>query len=931
MQELSFVCLTINNVSPINKSHLFLSYAKQDKELMLKEATYLRDLLDCAVFYLDYDEFPNPDVEEFRSLADKVDIFVPIITDNYLNDSFELKALFQHVKDKGVAVMPLVEESGIENRFNAKCGNIQFLQDNGVTNNYTSLEDKIKNFYNRVTKKEKLFSDDAFSSCFANKIFISYRRMDRPKARHLIDKVLDDEELYDVGLWYDEFLSIGKEYDIEINDKIKESTIMLMYITHRVFGEYNYVKDEEYPTARDTNKVIIIPVYEEEYDKAAFKRDFPSLMEPIHLDHALDEIKKHLLPVQRSEEHDIDVALAYLASDGVIRSIDRAERILLKHENHPLAMETLANIYSGRFGYKQDFDKAIIYFERLVNYQRKMQPGLLIVPALSRYVEALYSKALKSDNPAPLYEKIEDILSEAFTANQKEYCEFTDATMTLSLFGVLVNKQTQNKAFNKVLTAFYEAFLDVYQDTVDQKIVIMTFNTLIDLYSNVGDIDKQKALLERFDKFISTLSEVEAYDLASLVNFRAFYSFFLAAQELDAENKYVSRWKSIIDGVINKAETEDTTFIKTHFVASKIKDLEKRVATGEDKQIIEKEAKELDEVIRSKNIADGENLVYIYFGITSLIISNDFDIDLTFYANRLLELLDGLSNSDKDDALTAVYAICHHYVKHKKYQIAGPFEHKVYELSKNLQGLSDNIDKIMESARSESFYVRYLIMDNRIDEALSYIEKKYDDDLSYKDFIMVSDLKMEIEARTLDARNMYTNSGNYLRLAASKFEIDPAQTVLDLSAMALSCYERVNRFDQAVALFDIFEAAFPRLKGADYFHLYQMFSSVIYRSNLIRSSNDDFASFAAFKAMFHSYFVLKVLEDVGQLDDTFVGNANWFCELGLQIKGGANKEDFIMFSLAFYNLVKKKCPHLLDEEGFELYKAVSSQYSEKGE
>ena len=55
---------------------------------------------------------------------------------------------------------------------------------------------------------------------FAAKIFLSYRKKDRALARELMRTIHQDPLLRDVAIWYDEFLTLGEDFNAEIGSTI---------------------------------------------------------------------------------------------------------------------------------------------------------------------------------------------------------------------------------------------------------------------------------------------------------------------------------------------------------------------------------------------------------------------------------------------------------------------------------------------------------------------------------------------------------------------------------------------------------------------------------------------------------------------------------------------------------------------------------------
>ena len=369
MQELYLNYLTINNVLPINKDRLFLCYHKLDKDTALEKGNYLKDLFDCAVFYLDYDLFPNPDIDALKKLVEGMYIFIPIVTKNFLGDSLCLD-LFKFAKGKSIPVMPLMIDPSLGSEFNRVCGEIHFLQEKYDIVTYVSLEDKIKDFYNNVVGK-KFSYEKQIKEAFKYSIFLSYRRCDREKAYPIIAKLHEDEELYDVGAWYDEFLTYGENFANEIIEKIQNSTIVIIFITNNAFEPGNYVKDEEFNKAKKFGK-IIIPVYSEEFDLDEFHKCFPGLMDPISVDEMPNEIKKNIVVTRNADAmHDFFVGVGYLYGMCVPKDAQKAEQIFLKHIDNTNCVRVLAEMYRSGQGVPVDMEKALELKEVLVELEQE--------------------------------------------------------------------------------------------------------------------------------------------------------------------------------------------------------------------------------------------------------------------------------------------------------------------------------------------------------------------------------------------------------------------------------------------------------------------------------------------------------------------------------------------------------------------------------
>ena len=90
------------------------------------------------------------------------------------------------------------------------------------------------------------------------KIFISYRHADEeklPLCKLLADYILSK---LDVAIWYDRNLTVGEEYDREIQEAITRSDAFILLLSPQIL-ESGYVFSTEVPLARK-NHVAVIPV-----------------------------------------------------------------------------------------------------------------------------------------------------------------------------------------------------------------------------------------------------------------------------------------------------------------------------------------------------------------------------------------------------------------------------------------------------------------------------------------------------------------------------------------------------------------------------------------------------------------------------------------------------------------------------------------------
>jgi len=80
---------------------------------------------NCSIWYVDDDDTRD---EEFFEDLKQMQLFVMPVTTNLLcsqNDALDLE--FKFAVENHIPVLPLMQESGLEELFNQKCGDLQFL------------------------------------------------------------------------------------------------------------------------------------------------------------------------------------------------------------------------------------------------------------------------------------------------------------------------------------------------------------------------------------------------------------------------------------------------------------------------------------------------------------------------------------------------------------------------------------------------------------------------------------------------------------------------------------------------------------------------------------------------------------------------------------------------------------------------------------
>ena len=218
-----------------------------------------------------------------------------------------------------------------------------------------------------------LFADDKLikkiKGSFDAKIFLSYRKIDRKHAKRLIDMI--HQSFRNVAIWFDDYLTSGEKFDVEIRAAIKNSDLIAMVITPNILNTPNYVEKKEYPLAKNTYHKSVLPVELERTDKQRLSGVLCEIDECIDIsdEAALIRALKNELGKYSGnkkltgDEKDYLIGLAYLMGIQVERDAAVGFELILQAAeagNHE-AMNKLYQMYRIGDYVDEDYKEAIIW------------------------------------------------------------------------------------------------------------------------------------------------------------------------------------------------------------------------------------------------------------------------------------------------------------------------------------------------------------------------------------------------------------------------------------------------------------------------------------------------------------------------------------------------------------------------------------------
>lgn len=332
---------------------------------------------DCTIYYYEPDDEPECNEEYYMNLR-QMRLFVIPVTRKFLEEESRAMRDFEYAVNHGIAVLPLMQENGLEHLFERKCGTVQFLEKrwDGTGRPY---EEKLSTYINSI-----LVSDDFAKKIrdeFDAYIFLSYRKKDRKYAQKLMELIHQDDLFRDVAIWYDEFLIPGEKFDSAIINMMKKSDLFTIAVTPNILEDGNYVIETEYKTALEEQKPIL-PAELVKTDKNELKNkltDIPECVDAYDI-FALSEALKKGLNHFTAKENESDpmhrylIGCAYLSGIDVEKNAPKAlELITGAAENGCTeAMRKLSHMYYFGDGVERNFDIGIQWLERAAKQAREM-------------------------------------------------------------------------------------------------------------------------------------------------------------------------------------------------------------------------------------------------------------------------------------------------------------------------------------------------------------------------------------------------------------------------------------------------------------------------------------------------------------------------------------------------------------------------------
>lgn len=409
---MEFKHITKEGTTPKGKHYIFIHACTTDKAL---RETVFKKLLSyeqgsrCCLWYTDVPEYIFTD-EGRDKLADMA-IFIPLITEDYFflfEEKYHGKKpsdLFEDLKLRGVAVLPLLESAQLLPRFNRIFGELH-----AVALNLPDADQKTEEQLKRLVSDNEL-EERIAKEAFQGKLFLSYRKKDINEAKDVMKAIHDTDAAKAASIWFDEFLVAGRDFNKDIIAQLDDCDAMALAVTPNLLEEGNYVRETEYGEAitrgRDVLPVEAIPTSDSDLEDA-----FPGIKPRVNL-HDKEALEDMLKEAGFSGVGSMSafgeylLGMAFFIPIGVEKDVERALRLLRSSADRGCveANEQLGIMYLKGVGVKRDVDESI--------RRKKKAYELLMKEPVSRSNIRHINRLLYEFDGLPLLLKENDRINEA--------------------------------------------------------------------------------------------------------------------------------------------------------------------------------------------------------------------------------------------------------------------------------------------------------------------------------------------------------------------------------------------------------------------------------------------------------------------------------------------------------------------------------------
>ena len=144
-----------NNINPQGRPKVYFCCHPNDFDNYFENVS--NEILEKQKCTIWYDENEDERDDEYLSNIKEMQLFVMPVTTNLLcTENVALDVEFNFAIENHIPVLPLIQEPGLENLFNQKCGDLQFWDKQNTDITAISYNDKLEKYLSSVLIGDEL-------------------------------------------------------------------------------------------------------------------------------------------------------------------------------------------------------------------------------------------------------------------------------------------------------------------------------------------------------------------------------------------------------------------------------------------------------------------------------------------------------------------------------------------------------------------------------------------------------------------------------------------------------------------------------------------------------------------------------------------------------------------------------------------------------
>lgn len=303
----------------------FCATPAETAETLPRISAEIFEFCNCAIWYDDGSD-PAPTAEALEDALSQCAMAVMPVVIGLLDPAGVVQTRMLPLARKyALPLLPILEDPNLLNAFNEHFQNMQLLRRHDPDATAMPYSQRLQRFLDSKLLGNALA--EQLKSAFHGCIFLSYRTPDRAMILQLLQQLQSDPQCRRIGIWYDQFLIPGKDFNDGIAQAIVDSDLFLLALTRRMVEEESYVTREEYPLALKIGKEIL-PVLLEELDPVQIGQQFPRIPDPTDTERAILALRSTVPTAQDTPEQNYRLGLAYLHGLHTHRSVKTALELL---------------------------------------------------------------------------------------------------------------------------------------------------------------------------------------------------------------------------------------------------------------------------------------------------------------------------------------------------------------------------------------------------------------------------------------------------------------------------------------------------------------------------------------------------------------------------------------------------------------------------